>query len=56
LILAPAGAPAPAGIPTSGIPTPPAPIGGGRSSVPQSPQQNNNSLDGWFLDRLFGRR
>jgi len=39
----------------AGVPTPPAPIGGGRSSVPQPPP-SHNSLDGWFLDKLFGRR
>jgi hypothetical protein len=32
---------------------PPAPIGG-RPAPPQ--QQSSNTLDGWFLDKLFGRR
>jgi penicillin-binding protein 1A len=51
------GAPTTSGVSTTssaGAPTPPAPIGGGRSNVPQAPQ--NNGMDGWFLDKLFGRR
>src|SRR5262244_807876 len=58
-ILPPAGVPqtgtpvTPAGVAPSGAgPIPPAAIGG--RSPP--PQQNSNTLDGWFLDKLFGRR
>jgi len=38
--------------PQSAGPIPPAPVGG----RPAPPQQNSNTLDGWFLDKLFGRR
>jgi penicillin-binding protein 1A len=38
---------------TGNIPTPPASVGG-RSSPPQQP--GNHSIDGWFLDKLLGRR
>jgi penicillin-binding protein 1A len=37
----------------SGVPTPPAPIGA-RPAGP--PRASNDGLDGWFLDRVFGRR
>jgi penicillin-binding protein 1A len=39
---------------STAAPTPPASVGG-RSSVPQAPPQNTG-MDGWFLDKLFGRR
>lgn len=40
---------------STGVPVPPASVGG--RSAPQGPQpQNGNSLDGWLVDRLFGRR
>jgi hypothetical protein len=46
-------------------PAPPAPVVGQRSaqagtpasaSVRPAPIDSNSGLDGWFLDRLFGRR
>ncbi len=43
-----------AGQPQTGSLVPPAPVGGRPSA--QQQQQNSNSLDGWFLDKLFGRR
>jgi penicillin-binding protein 1A len=43
-------------LPASGAPVPPAPIGARPSAQQQQQQQNSNSLDGWFLDKLFGRR
>jgi penicillin-binding protein 1A len=52
-----AGRPGAAGAPVPpapvGAPVPPAPIGA--RPAPQQ-QQHSNSMDGWFLDRLFGRR
>jgi penicillin-binding protein 1A len=42
-----------AATPPVNAPTPPATIGG-RPPAPQ--QQPSTSLDGWFLDKLFGRR
>jgi penicillin-binding protein 1A len=42
--------------PQPGAPVPPAPIGARPSPQQQQQQQNSNSLDGWFLDKLFGRR
>jgi penicillin-binding protein 1A len=36
----------------SGVPTPPAPIG----PAPSAPRGSNGGLDGWFLDRVLGRR
>jgi penicillin-binding protein 1A len=54
-----AGAPALASaIPPMGNPMPPAPIGGqGTSNAPGvRPQPIDPGIDGWFLDRLFGRR
>ncbi|HEY6258670.1 MAG TPA: PBP1A family penicillin-binding protein [Xanthobacteraceae bacterium] len=38
-----------------GAPVPPAPVGVS-SGWPQRADRNNTSLDGWFIDRLFGRR
>jgi penicillin-binding protein 1A len=39
--------------PPFGAPTPPAPIGGNQAG---RPQPIDRGLDGWFLDRIFGRR
>ncbi|MET0924900.1 MAG: PBP1A family penicillin-binding protein [Xanthobacteraceae bacterium] len=39
--------------PPIGAPTPPAPIGGNQAG---RPQPIDRGLDGWFLDRIFGRR
>jgi penicillin-binding protein 1A len=39
-------------VPPAGIATPPASIG--REALP--PQRSDRGLDGWFLDKLFGRR
>jgi penicillin-binding protein 1A len=39
-------------VPPAGNPTPPAAIG--REALP--PQRSDRGLDGWFLDKLFGRR
>jgi penicillin-binding protein 1A len=41
-------------LPSGNVQAPPAPVG--IRATPQQQQQNNNSLDGWFLDKLFGRR
>jgi penicillin-binding protein 1A len=38
-----------------GGPTPPAPVRG-RPSAPPPPEQPSAGIDGWLLDRLFGRR
>ncbi len=38
--------------PLAGMPVPPAPVGGRQPP----PQQPTPSLDGWLIDRLFGRR
>ncbi len=38
-------------LPPTNVPSPPAPAGG-----PGKPQQIDRGLDGWFLDRIFGRR
>jgi penicillin-binding protein 1A len=35
-------------------PVPPAPIGVSSGGPPR--QERNTGIDGWFLDRLFGRR
>ena len=54
-----AGAPALASaIPPAGNPMPPAPTGGqGTGNAPGvRPQPIDPGIDGWFLDRLFGRR
>ncbi len=54
-----AGAPALASaIPPAGNPMPPAPTGGqGTGNAPAvRPQPIDPGIDGWFLDRLFGRR
>jgi penicillin-binding protein 1A len=40
--------------PQSAAPVPPAPVG--TSSPPSARNDRNTSLDGWFLDHLFGRR
>jgi penicillin-binding protein 1A len=40
-------------LPPIGAPTPPAPIGGNQAV---KPQPIDRGLDGWFLDRIFGRR
>jgi penicillin-binding protein 1A len=40
--------------PQSAGPVPPAPIRG--RGAPPPPQQTNTGLDGWLLDKLFGRR
>jgi hypothetical protein len=39
-------------VPPSGVPVPPAAIG--RESY--GPPRSDHGLDGWFHDRLFGRR
>jgi penicillin-binding protein 1A len=39
-------------VPPSGIPTPPASIG----REPFAPPRSDRGFDGWFLDKLFGRR
>ena len=39
--------------PPIGAPTPPAPVGGNQAG---RPQPIDRGLDGWFLDRIFGRR
>jgi penicillin-binding protein 1A len=38
--------------PSAGVPVPPAPVGGRQPP----PQQPSPSLDGWLIDKLFGRR
>lgn len=40
--------------PQSGAPMPPASVG--RRVAPQQRQETNTGLDGWLIDRLFGRR
>jgi penicillin-binding protein 1A len=45
--------PAAIGAAPSGAPTPPAAIGAAPTGPPQA---SNGGLDGWFLDRVFGRR
>ena len=48
------GAPSLASVfPPIGAPAPPAPIGGNQAG---RPQPIDRGLDGWFLDRIFGRR
>jgi penicillin-binding protein 1A len=39
---------------TAGTPIPPAPVGGAPASPPRP--EPNTGIDGWLLDRLFGRR
>jgi penicillin-binding protein 1A len=50
------GAPVAASTTPANGPVPPAPIGG--RAPPQQPQQppSNHGIDGWLVDRLFGRR
>src|SRR5262245_56265056 len=54
---APPPASAPVFVPPAGVPppVPPAPIGGRPAPAPQ-PQPSSNGIDGWLIDRLFGRR
>jgi penicillin-binding protein 1A len=47
-------APVAASVPPAGVPVPPAPISG--RAQPQQPPQSSSSIDGWLVDRLFGRR
>jgi penicillin-binding protein 1A len=46
-------APVPANAPPTGVPIPPASISG--RAQPQQPP-SNHGIDGWLVDRLFGRR
>ncbi len=48
-VLSPASAPTP----SAGVPAPPAPASSGQGG---RPAPIDRSIDGWFLDRLFGRR
>jgi penicillin-binding protein 1A len=47
-------APVAASAPPAGVPVPPAPISG--RAPPQQPPPSSNGIDGWLVDRLFGRR
>jgi penicillin-binding protein 1A len=47
-------APVAASAPPTGGPIPPATIGG--RAPPQQPPPSSNGIDGWLVDRLFGRR
>jgi len=47
-------APFTASPPPAGVLVPPAPISG--RTPPQQQQPSNNGIDGWLVDRLFGRR
>jgi penicillin-binding protein 1A len=47
-------APIASSAPPVGVPVPPAPISG--RAQPQQPPQSSSSIDGWLVDRLFGRR
>jgi penicillin-binding protein 1A len=47
-------APVAASAPPPGVPVPPAPISG--RAPPQQPPPSSNGIDGWLVDRLFGRR
>jgi penicillin-binding protein 1A len=58
-----AGLPGPAGgptlaaaVPTGNLAPPPAAIGGQPGGPTMRPATIDRSLDGWFIDRLFGRR
>jgi penicillin-binding protein 1A len=46
------GGPIAAVLPAAGVPVPPVAIG----ARPTAPPQSGHSLDGWLMDRLFGRR
>ena len=43
-------------VPQLPAPTPPTPIGGQRRLPPRQAAADRPRIDGWFLDRLFGRR
>jgi hypothetical protein len=47
-------APVAANVPPAGVPIPPAPISG--RAQPQQPPPSSSGIDGWLVDRLFGRR
>jgi penicillin-binding protein 1A len=47
-------APVAASAPPAGVPVPPAPISG--RAPPQQPPPSSSGIDGWLVDRLFGRR
>jgi penicillin-binding protein 1A len=47
-------APVAASAPPAGVPVPPAPISS--RAPPQQPPPTSNGIDGWLVDRLFGRR
>jgi penicillin-binding protein 1A len=47
-------APVASSAPPMGAPVPPAPIGG--RAPPQQPPPSSSGIDGWLVDRLFGRR
>jgi penicillin-binding protein 1A len=50
-------APVAASVPPTGGPIPPAPINGRAPPLPPpQPPVGNHGIDGWLVDRLFGRR
>jgi len=46
----------PVAAPQPGAPIPPASIGGRSAPPPPQPQPPQSGIDGWLVDRLFGRR